>query len=253
MAVCQCSEPIWKHLLMEQMLFFLPLCMCIGEGQWRCERHSRWDNMTFVPMGGHALRGSCGTHCTGPSAVLHFLWWLIHRRRRDYPVLTFSQSLLVCSKPQASLMSHTCTQRWSHACKLHTYVNILVCAHRHRSPDMSTSSRILDSLRFTLWTGLVNKCAHVHACMLAMHTYKCAQTHSGLPTEEPAPLLHTICSPNISTQSRMPGATQQNECKRNRGPSHKSEETGGWVKWNRNDEQMGWERNTQRHRKRHFK
>lgn len=124
-------------------------------------------------------------------------------------------SLLVCSKPQSSLTwpialsSHTCTQRWSHARKLHTYVNILMCAHRHRSPDMSTSSRILDSLRFTLWTGLVNKCAHVHACMLAMHTYKCAQTHSALPIEEPAPLLHTICSPNISTQSRMPGATQQ--------------------------------------------
>lgn len=124
-------------------------------------------------------------------------------------------SLLVCSKPQSSLTwpmalsSHTCTQRWSHARKLHTYVNILMCAHRHWSPDMSTSSRILDSLRFTLWTGLVNKCAHVHACMLAMHTYKCAQTHSALPIEEPAPLLHTICSPNISTQSRMPGATQQ--------------------------------------------
>lgn len=91
MAVCQCSEPIRKHLLMEEALPFLLLCVhacvCVmtlfSFAVTATEVSTTVAEITMkeitrclylwveVPSGGW---GSGGARCTGPSAGFHFLW-----------------------------------------------------------------------------------------------------------------------------------------------------------------------------------
>lgn len=112
----------------------------------------------FVPVGGGPFGQVGGPHCTGPIIGFHFLWWLmLYRRRSAYSVLTFSPSLLLRSKPQAS-------QTWPVSVLSHasTCWCTPVLTHSHRSPDISPAPRILVSLRLTLWIGLNNTCSYAH-------------------------------------------------------------------------------------------
>lgn len=85
MAACQCSDPIRKHLLMEQALPFPLPCVC-GCDDFILPRsdsnggvddsnrdNDEGDNEVFVPVGGGPL-GVVVAHCTEPSAGFHFLW-----------------------------------------------------------------------------------------------------------------------------------------------------------------------------------
>lgn len=80
MTVCQCSEPIRKHLLMEQTLPFLPLRV------WGCDNFillssdsnggvddSREDNEVFVP-GVEVPSGGWVHVALDPTPGFHFLW-----------------------------------------------------------------------------------------------------------------------------------------------------------------------------------